>query len=207
MATERRYSMSQRRRRNRRRRAEPASPPSRWRRTKDTIDSFGGFLVVGSIAATIVVLVVVVIMFGPTSPSDDPLLGDAVNSGPAAHVDPSEVPIGPVPQAGGPHAPSPLRQGIYSDPVSEPRAIHSLEHGMIWITYQPNLLSSDDYERLEDVADGHSADVILSPRLENVDPIVLVSWGQRLIMDELDTDLVDEFIRTNRNRSPEPGIR
>lgn len=199
--------MSQRRRRNRRRRDQPASPPSRWRRTKATIDSFGGFLVVGSIAATIVVLVVIVIIFRPTSPSDDPLLGEAVKIGPATHVDPSEVPIGALPQAGGPHAPSPLRNGIYSEPISEPHAIHSLEHGIIWITYQPDLLSSEDYERLEDVAEDQSLDVILSPRLENVDPIVLVSWGQRLIMDELDTELVDEFIRTNRNRSPEPGIR
>ena len=127
--------------------------------------------------------------------------------GPATHVDPSEVPIGALPQAGGPHAPSPLRHGIYSEPISEPRAIHSLEHGSVWITYQPDLVSSADLERLEDVANDHSLDVILSPRLQNVDPIVLVSWGQRLIMDELDTELVDAFIRTNRNRSPEPGIR
>ena len=164
-------------------------------------------LVVGSIIATIGVLIAVVIAFGPTSPSDDPLLGDAVRIGPATHVDPSEVPIGALPQAGGPHAPSPLRNGIYDEPVSEPHAIHSLEHGIIWVTYQPDLLSAEDFERLRDAADDHLGDVILSPRLENVDPIVLVSWGRRLVMDELDTQLVDDFITTNTNRSPEPGIR
>jgi hypothetical protein len=164
-------------------------------------------LVVGTIVATIVVLVAIVIIFRPTSPSDDPLLGEAVRIGPATHVDPSEVPIGALPQAGGPHAASPLRDGIYDEPVSEPHAIHALEHGLIWITYQPDLLSADDYARLEAVAEDHSRDVILSPRLQNVDPIVLVSWGRRLIMEDLDTQLVDDFIRTNTNRSPEPGIR
>ena len=112
-----------------------------------------------------------------------------------------------LPHAGGPHGPSPLRHGVYDDPISEPHAIHAMEHGVVWLTYQPELLSDGDFERLEDVAKDHNRDVILSPRLENADPIVLVSWGQRLVMDTLDEDLVGEFIRTNRNRSPEPGIR
>lgn len=200
--------MSRRRRPGQRRRREaPPPPPSRWSNIRSTIDSFGGFLVIGGIVATVVVLIVVVVMFGPSSPSEDPLAGEAVQIGPATHVDPSEVPIGTLPQAGGPHAPSPLRNGIYEEPISEPHAIHALEHGVIWITYQPNLLTADEIERLTDVANDFLRDVILAPRLENVDPIVLVSWGQRLILADLDEEAVANFIRTNRNRSPEPGIR
>lgn len=161
----------------------------------------------GVAVATVVVLLAVIFIFRPSSPSEDALLGEAIQMGPATHVDPSEVPIGALPQAGGPHASTPLRHGIYSEPVSEPNAIHALEHGIVWIAYQPDLLTDDELERLTNVASDFSRDVILSPRLENVDPIVLVSWGQRLIMPELDEDLVADFVRTNRNRSPEPGIR
>jgi len=200
--------MSRRRRPGQRRRREaPPPPPSRWSNIRSTIDSFGGFLVLGAIVVTVVVLIVVVVKFGPTSPSEDPLAGEAVQLGPSSHVDPSAVPIGTLPQAGGPHASSPLRNGIYEAPIQEGNAIHAMEHGVVWVTYQPNLLTADEIARLTDVANDFRRDVILAPRLENVDPIVLVSWGRRLILSDLDEDVVADFIRTNRNRSPEPGIR
>ena len=184
-----------------------ARPPSRWARLRGTIDSFGGFIVIGGIGGAVAVLIAVIVIFSPSSASEDPLLGETIHLGPATHVDPSTVAIAALPHAGGPHAPSPLRHGVYDEPISEPQAIHAMEHGVVWLTYQPEVLSAEDFARLEDVANDHARDVILSPRLENADPIVLVSWGQRLVMDTLDADLVGEFIRTNRNRSPEPGIR
>jgi hypothetical protein len=49
--------------------------------------------------------------------------------------------------------------------------------------------------------------VIVSPRPANADPIAVVSWEQRLLLDELDVEVLRDFIETNRNRSPEPGIR
>ncbi len=200
--------MSRRRRRPRRQQAAPPPQLSRWKRARRSLDSFGGILVVGTVIATVVVLVVVVIVYGPSSPSDEELLGEAVQEGAAVHVaDPSSLPSLPLPATGGPHAASPQRTGTYSEPIGDGNAIHAMEHGIVWITYQPDLLTEDEIERLEDVAGDFRRDTIIAPRPQNTDPIVLVSWGRRLVMATLDEDLVAEFIQTNRDRSPEPGIR
>ena len=56
--------------------------------------------------------------------------------------------IGPVrysvtPPVGGPHNATWMNCGIYSKPVPSERAVHNLEHGAIWITYQPSLPQSE----------------------------------------------------------------
>jgi hypothetical protein len=35
-------------------------------------------------------------------------------------------------------------------------------------------------------------------------PVVMTSWGQMLRMESFDLASANEFIRTNRNRAPEP---
>src|SRR5262249_54285412 len=41
------------------------------------------------------------------------------------------------PPVGGNHNPTPLTCGVYTKPVPNEYAVHDLEHGAIWITYQP----------------------------------------------------------------------
>jgi len=198
----------------RRRRRRPATPTTRapasnkagWRQT---IDSYGGFTVVG----TIVVAVIVVLAIAFRTPlgfesSDDALLGEAVSLPTATHVDVGTLgPNPPLTPAGGPHYPTPLRQGIYEQPVTDGNAIHSLEHGMVWLTYLPDELSADALRGLNDIASDFGRDVILSPRPENGAPIIVVSWGRRLTLHAVDDQLLRDFVTTNRNRSPEPGLR
>ena len=136
------------------------------------------------------------------------LLGEPVALATATHVEDGALgPNPPLTPAGGPHHFVPLRQGIYDQPVPDGNAIHSLEHGMVWITYQPDDVSAETLEVLDGIASDFGRDVILSPRLENSSPIIVVSWGQRLVMDGVDEQLVRDFVTTNRNRSPEPGLR
>ena len=159
-----------------------------------------------------IALVVLVVIIARTplgfSSSDDPLLGEEMALERALHVPVGSLgPNPPLTPAGGPHYASPLRQGIFDEQVADGNAIHSLEHGMVWISYQPDDLSGADLEVLRSIASDFGRDTILSPRVENASPIIVVSWGRRIILDELDEQLIRDFITTNRNRSPEPGIR
>lgn len=180
---------------------------ARWRRRAH---SFGGFLTIGVVVGAIVLLAVLVVRNPLLSISDDPLLGEAITLGPPTHVnDPAQLQIVPgVPPAGGPMFPDTVRQGVYADPVADGSAIHSLEHGMVWISYRPDLaIAPTVAAALEDLADEFSRDVIVSPRPGNEMPLAAVSWGRLLRLDQLDVEQLRSFVRTNRNRSPEAGIR
>jgi hypothetical protein len=48
-----------------------------------------------------------------------------------------------IPPVGGPHNPTWMNCGIFDTPVPGDRAVHNLEHGAIWITYQPALPQSE----------------------------------------------------------------
>jgi hypothetical protein len=43
------------------------------------------------------------------------------------------------PPVGGPHNPIWQNCGFYSKPVRNENAVHSMEHGAVWITYSPDL--------------------------------------------------------------------
>ena len=65
----------------------------------------------------------------------------------------------------------------------------------------------EDPEVLRAIPDRFGRDVIVSPRPQNETPITALSWGRILRMDTADDDLLRDFVRSNRDRSPEPGIR
>lgn len=130
---------------------------------------------------------------------------------------PGEPPVGG-PHFGGPecvpprYGPfcGPLPYGIYDHQVADGNAIHSLEHGIVWITYDPELIAGEALQLLEDVANDFRRDVILSPREPSALPIYAVSWGRILRIDGtngVEVDALRDFIDANRNRSPEPGLR
>ncbi|MSQ42359.1 MAG: DUF3105 domain-containing protein [Dehalococcoidia bacterium] len=169
-------------------------------------------MVVGVLALTVVVLAVVAFRARPEGGgvSTAPLRGEEVTLGPATHVGSEasmQIPEGQ-PPAGGPHFASPLAPGVYDESQQDGFLIHSLEHGMIWISYRPDLLGPGDLQTLRKVAHAYSDDVVLSPRPANSAPVSLVSWGRRLTAAmPLQEQQLRDFVTTNRNRSPEPGVR
>ena len=207
--------MGSSRRRRRRRRggaatagAAPARTRSGWRAQ---FESFGGKWMVAIVATVIglIVVVAVTVQRSGSESSDDPLLGEAIAIGEARHTaDLSEMEIVEGrPPVGGPHFVTPLETGTYGEPVGEGFVVHSLEHGIVWFSYNPDLVSEADLSALEAIADDFANDVILSPRRGNAMAIAASSWGRLLALDALDEELLREFVVTNRNRSPEPGIR
>lgn len=79
------------------------------------------------------------------------------------------------PPVGGNHNPVWLNCGIYSSPVPNENAVHSMEHGAVWITYQPNL-PANEVSALQKLV-GKNTYVILSPYPGLPAPVVASAWG------------------------------
>lgn len=188
--------------------AGPATPPRRSA-LRERLEPYGGLTTITVVLGAIVFLGVIAWQSRPRTISSDDLRGVEVAIAAGSHTtNPAEVivPVGD-PPVGGPHFPVPLKAATYADPVQDGNVIHSLEHGMIWISYNKEKVSAADIKKLEDIQRAHSRDVVLSPRPENQTPIGVASWGRLLRLDKVDDKAINDFIRVNRDRSPEPGVR
>lgn len=109
-----------------------------------------------------------------------------------------------VPPVGGKHDQRWLNCGIYDKPVANRNAVHSLEHGAVWITYDPSL-PADQIEKLK--AKAKQTFMILSPYSGMPKPINATAWGLQLPLDSVDDPRLTQFIDTYRNgpQTPEPG--
>jgi len=158
----------------------------------------------------VVVLIIAALVWPAIRSATQPLLGEEITEevmGVATH-NPAGIPIregDPLP--GGTHNGIPQSPDFYEAQIQDGAAIHALEHGLIWIAYQPDLVTPEDLKVLRGVQDRFSRDVIVSPRPQNETPVTALSWGRILRMDTADDDLLRDFVRSNRDRSPEPGIR
>jgi hypothetical protein len=95
--------------------------------------------------------------------------------------------------------------GVYTTVQDDADLVHNLEHGHVWISYDPSLLSSADISELERLVNafGSSVGVVLTPRPANDTAIVLASWGRLLTLDTFDAATIREFAETNRGHAPE----
>ena len=189
--------------------ANASSPVAPKFGLRERLEPFGGLTTVTVIVAALVFLGFIAWQARPRSISTADLKGVEVAIAAGSHTtNPAEliIPEGD-PPVGGPHFPVPLRAGKYSDPVQDGNVIHSLEHGMIWISYNRDLLPAAELKKLEDIQGAHSRDVVLSPRPENKSPIAVASWGRLLKLETVNAQAINDFIAVNRDRSPEPGVR
>jgi uncharacterized protein DUF3105 len=193
--------------------ARPAAlrpPKPQWRQT---FDSYGGIWTLAIVVAALLTVGTIVYASARASSqravSTDPLMGEENPLTAADHVANESqliIPEGQPPTAG-PHFASPQPLGIYEEPVADGNALHSLEHGIVWISYNPDKLDKTEVKKLWDLAKQYSNDVIVSPRKANTMAVAAASWRRLLKQDSLNIDELKRFIVTNRNRSPEPGVR
>ena len=116
-----------------------------------------------------------------------------------------DIPFGDLPPAGGVHDPVWQNCGIYEEPLVTPNVVHSMEHGAVWITYQPDL-PADEVAAIQDAIRGQNF-LVVSPYPEQRSPIVLTGWGVQLELDSPDDERFDTFIERYRvgPNTPERG--
>ncbi|MGR4853586.1 DUF3105 domain-containing protein [Streptomyces sp. LARHCF252] len=94
---------------------------------------------------------------------------------------------------------------VYTEELDNTNAVHSLEHGAVWVTYNADAKKAD--------IDALAAKVkktpytLMSPMDDQKDPIMLSAWGhQRTVKGASDPD-VDAFFEkfVQGEQTPEPG--
>lgn len=124
----------------------------------------------------------------------------------AEHVDPEEsVDYAQHPPVGGEHYPFWQNCGVYDEPVLTEAAVHSLEHGTVWITYDPSL----EPGQVEQPASHHvpGSYVLVSPMEDLPTPIVASAWGAQIQLEEASDERIGDFLREYEQSpaAPEPG--
>ena len=124
---------------------------------------------------------------------------------------PSHVPgqihdDGEVP-AGGPHNDLWQNCGFYGEEIDSENAVHSLEHGAVWVSYDPGL-PSEDVAVLRGFVDPIEK-VLVSPVPGQASPVIATAWGQQLALDSVDDERLSQFVNefSGASSAPEPGGR
>ena len=84
--------------------------------------------------------------------------------------------------------------GIYTQPIQNQTAVHSLEHGAVWVAYQPDLDASLIQAMTERLKSEKFALMAPYPGLQN--PIVLTAWTRQLAVDDWSDPAIEEFLDT-----------
>ena len=134
-----------------------------------------------------------------------PIQGVQFFAGLTANHTAGSVTYAQTPPVGGDHSAYAQSCGIYDTPVTNENAVHSLEHGAVWITYQPDLPPAD-VETLRRLVRGHSH-LLLSPYEGLPAPVVASGWGVQLQLTGADDARLARFIRQYERgpQTPERG--
>lgn len=96
---------------------------------------------------------------------------------------------------------------VYPIVIRNENAVHGLEHGAVWITYNPDDLDQGQIDQLAELVDGVGY-TMMSPYPGLTSPISLQAWGQQVLVDSPDDPRIDQFIRVFRQsptNTPEPN--
>lgn len=121
------------------------------------------------------------------------------------HVD-TPVSYPQSPPVGGSHDSKWQNCGVYDTPVKNENAVHSMEHGAVWLTYRPDL-PADQVATVRAFARNRTH-VLVSPFEGLKEPVVANAWGKQLRLDSV-TDarlaaFVDEY--EQGPQTPELGV-
>ncbi|WP_217237103.1 DUF3105 domain-containing protein [Streptomyces sp. AC555_RSS877] len=94
---------------------------------------------------------------------------------------------------------------VYTEAINNMNAVHSLEHGAVWVTYTSKAAKAD----VEALAAKVKATpyTLMSPDEKQADPIMLTAWGSQRTVTGADDPNVAKFFEkfVQGKQTPEPG--
>ncbi|MFG6444095.1 DUF3105 domain-containing protein [Microbacterium sp. P06] len=109
------------------------------------------------------------------------------------------------PPAGGQHNAVWLNCGVYTEPQANENAVHAMEHGAVWVTYDAAAVSDEELATLKSQLP--ATYMVLSP-YEGLDsPIVLSAWDHQLKLDSASDERIPQFFEEywRSQNAPEPN--
>ena len=113
------------------------------------------------------------------------------------------------PPVGGPHDPywADCDGTVYTKDIRHENAVHGLEHGAVWITYNPDKVSKSEISTLATLVEGHNYRY-MSPYAGLDSPISVQSWNHQLKVDKASDKRIKQFadfFTQNSSYYPEIG--
>jgi hypothetical protein len=137
---------------------------------------------------------------GAKAPPDIP--GVVVERAPGRHHRQGHIDYpGKHPPSGGDHNPVPVTCGFYDQQPPDENAVHSLEHGAVWVAFDPST-SAADVNVLKALA--KQDHVLVTPYAGMSAPITLVAWEHRLELQSVTDPRLPQFVAGFRNASTAP---
>lgn len=106
-----------------------------------------------------------------------------------------EVDYERTPPTNGDHAALWQNCGFYDEPVRDENAVHSLDHGAVWITYEPDL-PQEQIEALRPY--GEQRYVLVSPYPGQPAPVIVTSWRNQLRLEDAQDPRLERFVEQFR---------
>ena len=108
----------------------------------------------------------------------------------------------------GPHDPTPVMPGVYSQVQRPEQLVHSLEHGNIVVYYdQPGPEATKALESWASQFPGAWDGVVAVPKAGLGESVVLTAWTKQLNLPTFDSQAAASFIDEYRGRGPENPVR
>jgi hypothetical protein len=162
--------------------------------------SSGWLVALGGGLAFVVAIILVAVLRPPQPP-------DGVESFevPSANHVPGTVTYAQTPPVGGDHAQQWQNCGFYSGRIANENAVHSMEHGAVWITYKQDI-QQDQTHRIRQLAAGQTH-VLASSYPDLPSPVIVSAWGRQLRLDSAEDPRLEQFIKYFKQgpTTPEPG--
>ncbi|PWS40648.1 hypothetical protein DKT74_31730 [Streptomyces sp. ZEA17I] len=94
---------------------------------------------------------------------------------------------------------------VYTEEIPKENAVHSLEHGAVWVTYNDKASEADVKALTEKVKSTPYS--LMSPVKDQKDPLMLSAWGKQVTVDSASDSRVNQFFTkyVQGPQTPEPG--